>query len=431
MDCQHQLTDYAYLLSFQIAPLSPRNAAFLLVTMAMFFKPHARGVPPLLSAVLNSDLEAMATIIASGANVNMMFGGSKETALHMASKIGNVDTIKLLLSKGADINMISFNRNTPLYIACYYSREDAAKFLIEQECDVNQEDVTHRSPLMLAIERGLTSLIQILLDHPDCDVSHYDRRRRNILHHAVLGRNIDAIKILQTKKLVKYLSDRPDRLGVFPILMPARKGYLNVMTALLSAGADPNVHDSRFPNCQTALQEAILNGHLHIVQLLLAYGADLQCDPNAQPNAPRAVSPVSLSLMTNHERTDILQALLEEGASVNIKFGGQDYTPLHLAVDQGFFLMAKMIVLAKCDLAANKNWIEDYMQRENNSAEKEEFFRWLEGFLEEANRPSRLSYWCRDVIRETVDYKRPISDQINKLPVPPKLINFLLFRDVQ
>ena len=186
MDCQHQLTDYAYLLSFQIAPLSPRNAAFLLVTMAMFFKPHARGVPPLLSAVLNSDLEAMATIIASGANVNMMFGGSKETALHMASKIGNVDTIRLLLSKGADINMMSFNRNTPLYIACYYSKEDAAKFLIEQGCDVNQQDVTHRSPLMLAIERGLTSLIQILLDHPDCDVSHYDRRRRNILHHAVL-----------------------------------------------------------------------------------------------------------------------------------------------------------------------------------------------------------------------------------------------------
>ena len=93
--------------------------------------------------------------------------------------------------------------------------------------------------------------------------------------------------------------------------------------------------------------------------------------------------------------------------------------------------MAKIIVLAKCDLAANKSWIEEYMQRENDRAEKEEFFRWLECFLEEANRPSRLSYWCRDTIRETVDYKRPISDQINKLPVPPKLINFLLFRDVQ
>ena len=56
-------------------------------------------------------------------------------------------------------------------------------------------------------------------------------------------------------------------------------------------------------------------------------------------------------------------------------------TPLRLAVDQGFFLMAKIIVLAKCDLAANKSWIEDYMQRENSRAEKEEFFGVAGGFL--------------------------------------------------
>ena len=70
------------------------------------------------------------------------------------------------------------------------------------------------------------------------------------------------------------------------------------------------------------------------------------------------------------ERTDILQALLEEGADVNIKIGNHHYTPLRLAVDQGYFLMAKMIVLGKRDLAANKNWIEEYMQRENNGRRK-------------------------------------------------------------
>ena len=399
--------------------------------MALFFMPHAKGIPPLINAVLESDLEAVETTINSGANVNMQFGGFKETALHIASKVGDVDSVKLLLSKGADVNLITFNKNTPLYIACHYSKEEAAKFLVENGCNINQQDVTHRSPLMLAIERGLTSLIQMLLDHPNCDITHVDRRRRNILHYAVIYRNIEAIKIMQSKKLVKYLSDRPDRLGVFPILMAARKGYLNVMAALLSAGANPDVNDTRFANTQTALQEAILNGHLHIVQLLLVHGANLECNPNAQPNSPSSVGPVSLSLMTNHERTDILQALLEEGANVNIKFGWQNYTPLRLAVDQGYLLMARMIVLAKCDLAANKQWIEEYMQRDNLDPEKEEFFKWLGGFMDDADKPNRLSYWCRDTIRETVDYKRPICDQINKLPVPPKLINFLLFRDVQ
>ena len=281
---------------------------------------------------------------------------------------------------------------------------------------------------MLAIERGLTSVIQMLLDHPDSDVTLFDRCKRNILHYAVISRNVEAIKILQRKKFIKYLSDQPDRLGVFPIAMAARRGYLDVMTALLAAGANPDVQDTRFPNCQTALQEAILNGHMQIVQLLLTYGASLQCSPARQINA---ICPISLCLMSYHERTDILQALLEEGADVNIKFGGHDYTPLCLAVDQEYLLMAKMLVLAKCDLLANKQWIEEYMQRDNMETEKVEFFQWLGGFMDDADKPNRLSYWCRDTIRETVDYKRPICDQINKLPVPPKLINFLLFRDVQ
>ena len=372
-------------------------------------------------------LDATGGISASGDDVNMVHERSKETALHTASRVGDIQGMKTLLDKGADINALSFSKSTPLYMACYYSQEEAAEFLILHGCDINQQDVTHRSPLMLTIERGMTSLMQTLLNDPTCDVTQFDRRKRNILHHAVIARNVDAIKILQKKKLIKYLSGQPDRLGVFPVSIAARKGYLDVVAALLAAGADPDIQDERFPSCQTALQEAILNGHLHIVRILLMYGASL----GSVPSARNSVSPVSLSLMSNHERTDILQALLEEGADVNIKIGNHDYTPLRLAVDQGYFLMAKMIVLAKCDLAANKNWIEEYMQRENNSAEKEEFFNWLVGFMGEACRPNRLSYWARDTIRETVDYKRPISDQINKLPVPPKLINFLLFRDVQ
>ena len=375
-------------------------------------------------------LDAVEGLCASGDDVNMLHERSKETALHTASRVGDIQVMKTLIDKGADVNALSFSKSTPLYLACYYSQEEAAEFLILQGCDINQQDVTHRSPLMLTIERGMASLMQTLLNDPTCEVTQFDRRKRNILHHAVIARNVDAIKILQ-RKLIKYLLGQPDRLGVFPISIAARKGYLDVITALLAAGADPDIKDESFPSCQTALQEAILNGHLHIVRILLMYGASLRSVPHPQQNAPNSVSPVSLSLMSNHERTDILQALLEEGADVNIKIGNYDYTPLRLAVDQGYFLMAKMIVLAKCHLAANKSWIEEYMQRENNSPEREEFFKWLGGFMGEACRPNRLSYWARDTIRETVDYKRPISDQINKLPVPLKLLNFLLFRDMQ
>ena len=191
-------------------------------------------------------LDATGGICASGDDVNMVHERSKETALHTTSRVGDIQAMKTLLDRGADINALSFSKNTPLYMACYYSQEEAAEFLILQGCDINQQDVTHRSPLMLTIERGMMSLMQTLLNDPTCDVTQFDRRKRNILHHAVIARNVDAIKILQRKKLMKYLSGQPDRLGVFPISIAARKGYLDVVAALLATGADPDIREERF-----------------------------------------------------------------------------------------------------------------------------------------------------------------------------------------
>ena len=272
---------------------------------------------------------------------------------------------------------------------------------------------------MLAIERGLPLLTQAILQHPQVDVSQVDRRERNILHYAVIGRNLEVIHILREKHLLIRLSNQPDMQGVYPMSIAARRGYLDITKALLEAGVNPSD-----PVQQTVLKEAILGGHLQVVKLLLDNGADVSA------HSPRHFCPLSTCLMSDHEKPDILQVLLEAGADVNASGISQNgYSPLQFAVDQGYLRIASMIVLANCNLAADKDWIKQYNQRETNDDQLISFLQWVQGFLDEADAPVRLTYWCRRVIRAAVNYKTPISGQIDLLPLPPKLKNFLLFRD--
>ncbi len=363
-----------------------------------------------------------------------------ETSLHSACKFGDVAAISRLLDQGVDMNALSFRKCTPLFVATYYSQEDAALFLASKGCDVNMRDERRQTPVMLAVERGLKSLTRVLLENASlnvdqneeisettCDVSQTDERRRNVLHYVVSARNLDALAILQQKNLIQILSGLPDRTGRFPITLAARKGYLDVTSALLASGADPNVSHPRNPNAPSVLQEAVMHGRLHIVKLLLASGAQLQT-----PAAGDLCLVCACFLNVLHqERPDVLQVLVEAGASVNATSSEyNNFPPLRLAVEMAYFSMARMITLANCDLAANKGWFEEFKIRPGLSPEYIEFFTWLAEFMEAADKPDRLSYQCRDVIRSVVCYKQPVSLQVEQLPIPDKLRNFLLFRDL-
>jgi len=64
------------------------------------------SAPPLVTAVLNGDLNAVKAMIATGADVNVSMK-TGYTPLYWAVAMDNKDMIPLLLAKGADINVVS------------------------------------------------------------------------------------------------------------------------------------------------------------------------------------------------------------------------------------------------------------------------------------------------------------------------------------
>ena len=83
-------------------------------------------------------------------------------AIHDAAKKGDVAAITAALEAGADVNQ-SDGWSTPLWYAARRGHEDAAKLLIARGADVNLTTKTSGPPLLGAIERKNAILVKLLL----------------------------------------------------------------------------------------------------------------------------------------------------------------------------------------------------------------------------------------------------------------------------
>ncbi len=83
-----------------------------------------------------------------------------------ASKRGNFEEAQEAITEGANVNYRDNNGHTPLTYAAMFNKLNTAKLLIENGADVNAKDSDNNtSPLSYAISRGNLELVKLLLDN--------------------------------------------------------------------------------------------------------------------------------------------------------------------------------------------------------------------------------------------------------------------------
>lgn len=94
------------------------------------------------------------------------YGGNVEgvpqggyTPLMFAAKIGDMETARLLLNRGADINAVSVEDGSALIIASLEGYERMALFLLDQGANPNVQDASGMSALHYAMRDGLKRLM--------------------------------------------------------------------------------------------------------------------------------------------------------------------------------------------------------------------------------------------------------------------------------
>jgi uncharacterized protein len=104
--------------------------------------------------------------------------------------------------------------------------------------------------------------------------------------------------------------DERDEHGLTAMIYAARSGHVEVMNALLDAGASPDEPD-RFVNGWTPLMHAVHKGQIDAAALLLASGADVDA---------RAWGGVTALLLASGDcRHDIVQLLIDHGADPGVR----------------------------------------------------------------------------------------------------------------
>ncbi|MEW6360074.1 MAG: ankyrin repeat domain-containing protein [Planctomycetota bacterium] len=126
----------------------------------------AKGARPTFhDAAALGQTHQLAEFVSSGTDVNTKTPQGL-TALHLAAGNGYVETVALLLDRGAATEAVATeNRWTPLHWAVYCNHKDIVQLLVERNANVNAKDVTGRTPLDVARQNGNDDIAEILRTH--------------------------------------------------------------------------------------------------------------------------------------------------------------------------------------------------------------------------------------------------------------------------
>jgi len=190
------------------------------------------GWAPLHFACGAEKLEAVATLIDHGANIDYDNDGKGKPVSFQAVEDGNLDILKVLKEKGADLNKI-FGSMSFLHLAAKKDRAEICNYLIEQGLDINLKKKDGWTPLMLASANNQKRAVSTLLDNnPDLNLTN------------------------NQNKTALYLA--------------AAQGHPKVVQKLLQAGADPNILSHKG---KSALRRAREKNGLKVVTLLKEHHA--------------------------------------------------------------------------------------------------------------------------------------------------------------
>ncbi|XP_018362192.1 PREDICTED: uncharacterized protein LOC108760633 [Trachymyrmex cornetzi] len=152
---------------------------------------------PLHFAALGNSCHAAATLLDHDAKLNYVCQEVVEPILHSAIRAKAVETVKLLLERGASVVEKNHLGQTPLHVACFVQSIPCVELLSASAPNVNDVDREHRTPLHFAVMSTDSSveLVQLLLKRGAL-INAADRTGFTPLHIAALNEQSQCVDAL-------------------------------------------------------------------------------------------------------------------------------------------------------------------------------------------------------------------------------------------
>ncbi len=95
--------------------------------------------------------------------INMTLSNGTTPLMH-AARVGDVDAIGALLTRGADPRRINADGNGALWFSCFANSEACASALIKAGAPLNTQNINGATALIYCASAGKTPLVRLLLD---------------------------------------------------------------------------------------------------------------------------------------------------------------------------------------------------------------------------------------------------------------------------
>jgi len=335
------------------------------------------GVTPLSLAAAEGNARLLDALIKAGADVRKADAALHDgrTLLMLSARTGSVEALRLLLSKGANVNAVETRTGTTaLMWAALENRAEAVRVLTNAGADVNaRSKITaypHTPPGVIgdALEEGYSYVGQTVLPKGgwtalmyaarqgaldaaralvDCgaDLNVADQDGAPALTFAIINGHYGVAALLVEKRADV---NQADRTGATPLYSAVdmhtlvtsfgrpelprvvTDGSVDAARMLLAHGADPNkplktkvlkrtyqAGDARLAEGATPLMRAAKAGDLVMMALLVEAGADT--------DRTNAAGETALHIAANLPK--VVRFLTDEGASPDIK-NGKGQSPL-------------------------------------------------------------------------------------------------------
>jgi ankyrin repeat protein len=333
------------------------------------------GDTALMIASRTGKVDAVRMLLDHGAKVNTQETWGGTTALMWAVSEKHPEVTKVLIERGADVNARSYyvpsasGRGfegttpvaqkpgkefeefasgwlTPMMFAARENDLESARVLVKAGADINAQSGDGKDALSLALFDGSYDVAEFLIDS-HANVNQKDAQRFTPLFWAVDRRN------METAPNFPWMETRDP---------------LPLIKKLLDAGANPNALINSTPRARmregsprlvyaTVLTRAALAGDVELARLLLAHGAD----PNiiSKDRETVLMAACGTGFINGYhrqrspaERLELVKVLVELGGDINAA-DNYGITPLMVAANLGDIEIVRYLISKGADLAAH------------------------------------------------------------------------------
>jgi len=268
--------------------------------------------------------------------------------LHIACQWKDVELVKYLVNDRCNLNIKNTSEYTPLHTASECGNLDIVKVLVSRkECNLNVPDKSGDTPLHTACKHGHHFIVELLVADERCQINTQNSEMNTPLHIACYTKSLKIISLLLQRRCRTNI---PNKKGELAQEIPLNEDEDCLLHTVCQWGDDSItkylITNQRNPN----IRNSYMNTPLHVAVKCKQNGTIVQllsckeCNPNVYNREGDA--PLHIAVREN-DTTALSHLLTHEQCNPNVQNKEGD-TPLHIACHNNLSDFIRLLLERKC-----------------------------------------------------------------------------------